>query len=97
MHVGNLESGIRNQEFGALESGIQFKESDIEVPLTKIWNPVLGIPNSLCGIQHQRLSWIPALHGAITQTGLSFASFIALIQSPASTVKMLIYMTDTVN
>ena len=37
------------------ESRIQLKESGIQVPLTKIWNPVPEIRNRLLGIQNPRL------------------------------------------
>ena len=55
------------QESWSLESGIQFKES--EIPLTigiqnpsftdKYWDTVHGIRNPRRGIQNSRLSWIP--------------------------------------
>ena len=38
-------------------------ESGIQVPLKKIWNPVIRIQNPRRGIQNLRLSWI-LLHGA---------------------------------
>ena len=55
----HVESGILEfllVESWALESGIQ-------VPLKKIWNPVIVIRNPRRGIHNPRLSWIP-LHGA---------------------------------
>ena len=55
----HVESGILEVllvESWALESGIQ-------VPLKKIWNPVIVIQNPRRGIHNPRLSWIP-LHGA---------------------------------
>lgn len=70
MHVGNLESDIRNQEFGALESGIQFKESDIEVPQTKMesstLNPKFSVWNQESKtVVDSRLTWGDNTNGLI--------------------------------
>ena len=43
-----LGFGIRNTEL---------QESGIQVPLTKIWNPVPGVRNPQDGIQNPNLSW----------------------------------------
>ena len=65
-------------ESGALESGIQLKESGTLITIgiqntsstDKYWNPVPGIRNPQCGIQNPRQSWIP-LHNAIYQNSNS--------------------------
>ena len=62
----NPESGkicLWNLEPWVLESRIQFKESQIQVPLTKIGIQYQGIRNLLGGIPNPRLSCIP-LRGA---------------------------------